>query len=81
MLNAAIYQEEQNFMHNVVWLRKHHGISKKRMSKLLGIGIGSLNKIERGEMPLRLKADGFINIHRNFGIRPNDQLTQRLDEK
>lgn len=40
------------FMHKITYLRKKCGYSKKAMSKLLGIGIHSLNLIEKGEMPL-----------------------------
>ena len=44
-------KEIEYFCHNIAFLRKSHGLSKKEMAKILGIGIWSLNKIERGELP------------------------------
>ena len=73
-------RKEQNFLHNIAWLHKHHGLSKKRMAEVLGIGVGSLNKIENGEMPPRLGAGVFLRIYAYFGIRPKDLTEQRLDE-
>ena len=73
-------REEQNFLHNIAWLRKHHGLSKKRMAEVLGVGVGSLNKIENGEMPSRLGVRVFLRIYAYFGIRPKDLTEQRLEE-
>ena len=50
------------------------------MSELLGIGIKSLNKIEKGEVPPRLSANVIFNIWRYFHIRPKDLLGGKLDE-
>ncbi len=62
LLNKEYKREEENFLYNVLWLRKHYGFSKNKMAKILEIGIGSLNKIESGEMPPRLSAKTIINI-------------------
>ena len=64
-------QELQNFCKNITLLRKRHGLSKKEMAKLLGIGIWSLNKIERGELPPRLNANVILAVYRQFGVRPS----------
>ena len=73
--------EEQIMLHNIAWLRKHYGYSQKRMAKLLGIGIVSLRKIEKGEMPKRLGAGIFMYIYANFGIRPAQLLEKGLTEQ
>ena len=73
-------REEQNFLHNIAWLRKQHGLSKKRMAELLGIGVGSLNKIENGEMPPCLGVRVFLRIYAYFGIRPKDLTEHRLEK-
>ena len=73
-------REEQNFLHNIAWLRKYYGLSKKRMAEVLGIGAGTLNKIENGEMPPRLGAGIFLRIYHNFGIRPSDLTVRRFTE-
>lgn len=73
-------REWENFVYNVAWLRKHYGISKKNMAKLLRIGVGTLTKIENGELPPRLSVKVIFNIHSCFGINPRDQLKQRLKD-
>ena len=67
------------FLHNIVWLRKHYGLSKKEMAKRLGIGLWSLNKIEKGEWPPRLYCDIIFAVYQNFGISCADLLSLRLN--
>ncbi len=64
--------------HNIKWLRKHHGISKKRMAQIMGIGIGSLNQLERGSVPQRLTVTVLFAIEDHFGIAPPELLGKRL---
>ena len=66
------------FLHNVAWLRKHYGLSKKEMAQKLGIGVGSLNKIEEGELPTSLRIDVLFNIYKEFGIFMSDVVSVRL---
>ena len=66
------------FLYNIVWLRKHHGLSKKEMAKRLGIGLWSLNKIEKGELPPKLHCDIIFAVYQNFGISCADLLSKRL---
>ena len=80
MADTENEKEWQIFSHNVAWLRSHHGLSKMKMAELLGIGVGSLNKIEKGILPPQLSAWVIVEINRNFHIRPNDLLTQRFGE-
>lgn len=72
--------ELRNVTQNLIWLRAHYGISKKKMSRLLGIGIGSLNKLESGIVPERLGVQLFIHIHKQFGISPAVMLGQIISE-
>lgn len=58
----------QRFMKNITQLRKQHGLSKKAMAKILGIGVGSLTMIERGEMPKRLSGNAIYGAVHHFGI-------------
>lgn len=80
MKNNETPDDIEIFGHNVAWLRKQNGLSKKEMAKLLHIGVGSLNKIERGELPPLLRADVFFFIKLHFGLSPQTQLTQWLGE-
>lgn len=63
-------KETACFMHNVLWLRKHYGFSKKEMSGLLNISIKTLNKIENGKLPPRLTVEIVFNIIDRFKISP-----------
>lgn len=49
------------------------------MAKLLGIGVGSLTKIEKGELPQRLSANIIYRIYKEFGIKPSDQFDKTLE--
>lgn len=40
----------------------------------MGIGVASLHKIERGEMPKRLTVEVIFQIEKEFGIPPKDQF-------
>ena len=47
----------KNFSRNIILLRSHYGYSQKHMAQLLGIGVESLRKIEKGIIPPRLTVD------------------------
>ena len=61
-------REAEIWMKNVCFLRKITGLSKRKMATLMGIGVASLNKIERGEMPERLTVEVIFRIEKEFGI-------------
>ncbi len=67
------------FAENVAHLRRRHGLSKKDMAKLLGIGMCSLNKLEKGEFPPRLTVEVNMRIYLYFGIYPSDQFRKIQD--
>ena len=79
-MQAEVQEEWENFTHNVTWLRKSHGLSRKEMAKLLGIGLWSLNRMERGEMPPNLGVGVLELIYRHFEIFPSALLKCRLGE-
>ena len=69
-MNEIIKREIENMKNNIVQLRKDYRLSKKQMTKIMGIGIKSFNKIENGEIPPKMKADVLFNIEEYFGITP-----------
>ena len=73
-------EDIQVFLRNITLLRKSRGLSKKEMAKKLRIGVWSLNKIERGELPPRLGADVFLAVYRNFGIYPSALFDPRMGQ-
>ena len=80
MEKCMMDKECNNFCYNVSWLRKHHGLSKKQMAKLMEIGTGSVTKLEKGIFPPRMSINVVMLIYRHFGIRPSAQFTDRLGE-
>lgn len=66
------------FFRNISGLRTHYGYSQKYMAQLLGIGVGSLRKIERGMIPSRLEIDIVFAVYKHFGISPSVLFSQEL---
>ncbi len=75
-------EQEENALetlsHNIQYLRTQYGFSKKEMAGLLGIGICSLNKLEKGELPPRLGVEILFNIQHYFGVAPQKLFTEQL---
>lgn len=67
------------FLHNIIWLRKQYGLSKKEMAHKLGISVWMLNKIEKGELPPNLKIDVLFVIYKEFGVFMSDVLSVPLE--
>lgn len=80
MIKDKSEREMKNFAYNIAWLRKEHGYSKKKMAKILNIGIGSLNKLENGEIPPRMDIQPMINVWLHFGIHPKELIETRLEK-
>ena len=72
--------ELENFVYNIKWLRRQYGLSRKQMADILEIGIWSMGKLEKGEMPLRLGINVFFAVQKYFDISPSAQLSRRLGE-
>ena len=69
----------QNFVHNIVWLRKSNNFSEEKMAEILGISVEMLKQTELGNGADILCADVFYEIYDFFGIRPNAMLCSRFD--
>ena len=67
--------------HNVLYLRETHNITKKEMAKILGIGIKSLNKIERGLLPPKLSVRVLFRIRDRFGIPLSLLVSKKMGER
>ena len=64
------------FSKNMKDIRAKNNISKKEMAKILGIGVGSLSKIESGILPPKLEANILIKIYHKFGILPSELFSK-----
>ena len=67
-------------LRNIVWLREHHGISKRRMCRLLHIGVATWDAIERGELPPLLGIEMAFYIAEECHVSPADLFRRRLWE-
>ncbi len=65
-------EELLNFCHNVKTVRQREGLSKKKMSEMMGISQHSLNLIERGIVPERLSINKIMCFCFAFGIQIKD---------
>ena len=74
------HKDIQAFSHNIKQLRQSHNLSKKSMAKIMGIGVGSLTKLENGILPPRADANCLLNLHKYFGI-PISELFQSHSEE
>lgn len=68
------------FCENIRLLRVKNGLTKRQMAKIMGIGIESLNKIERGTVPERLKVEAFLFTANYFNYAP-DELFSPIEYK
>jgi len=60
-----------NFMQNLINIRRYYGISKKRMAQLLGISLPSLNQLETLSLPGRLSVEVLVRMCRQFRLAPD----------
>lgn len=65
---------------NLIWLRKCHCLSKKKMAKILGIGVRTLCELESGKVPPRLSIEFLFVIHNEFGVMPGQLIGERLEK-
>lgn len=72
-------KEYKILLDNIMWLRKHYEFSKERMAEIMGISIEMMNEIENGQMPEELTVEAVLNIHKFFGVEPQDLLGKRLE--
>jgi len=68
-------EELDVFCRNVKTLRERHGLSKKEMAKILGVGVESLTKIEQGIIPRRASVSIVIKLAQHCNIEPHKLFT------
>ncbi|MBO5219882.1 MAG: helix-turn-helix transcriptional regulator [Clostridia bacterium] len=64
--------EIARFCSNIRTLREREGLSKAAMAKRLHIGVGTLTRLERGELPPRLDCCIIFAICDEFDISISD---------
>ena len=66
---------------NLLSLRKKYHLTQAQMAKKLGIGIGSLRKLEHSVLPPRLTCDFLFAVYFQFGISPTQLFTPDLFDR
>ena len=73
-------KEIETFLYNIAYLRKHNGLSKRKMAKILHISTSTLKKIESGVLPPKMSANVIWRIKVHFDINPNEQFQIKLED-
>ena len=60
------------FSENIKCIRKKAGLNQKEMARILGIGVSTLSKIEKGVLPPRLSCSVLFRLQQRFGVHPKD---------
>lgn len=68
-------------MHNLNYLRQKHGLSQRKMARILGVGTGTVRKIEQSIWPHGLSASAVFNAAVHFGVRTYILLSIRLNDE
>ena len=80
MKNIELNNEFENFLYNIVYLRKTNNLSKKEMAGILGISIYSLNMLEKGIIPTRLGVEIIFKIQQHFSVSAKDLFEKKLSK-
>ena len=73
------YQELcQNIAHNLVILRKRHGLSQRAMAQILGISPYSLRVMEKGERLPNVYVDFLFKLVKAFHVNVDDFFESKL---
>ena len=60
--------ETQIFGENLRALRQREHLTQKELARIMGIGVGSLRRIDRGDFPLRFYVSHLERILDHFGV-------------
>ena len=74
-------EEYKNVCVNIRYLRVKHGLSRSAMARKLHITRKTLDLLEAGVFPDRIRIDLLFLVQQAFGIQPKRLLTCRLGEE
>lgn len=80
MPNDIIDEQAANLCHNIAWLRRHYGLTKKEMALTLGLGVRGLSMIENGVIPKNMSVVHLDIIARLSGTSIRSLFGERLGE-
>ena len=74
----SIGKEYANICENIRYLRLRHGLSRTAMARRLHITSKTLDLLEAGVFPDRIRIDFLFLVQQVFGVPPKQLLTCRL---
>lgn len=78
-MTSVGHLEMDNLAGNLIYLRNSNGISKRGMADIMGVGVWTLNKLELGELPPRMKVEALFRIQERFGVPVHRLLGERIE--
>ncbi len=57
------------FCANIRYLRDKHGLSKRDMADILGVGVKTITALEHNTVPKRLGSSVLLRMSRHFHVR------------
>lgn len=81
MRNINSDPEIQTLLHNIAFLRRKSGLSKRRFAQLLHTTPQTLTRMEQGILPKGIDVEVFFYAWKHFGFPPSILLSVRLDEE
>ncbi|MBQ5672542.1 MAG: helix-turn-helix transcriptional regulator [Oscillospiraceae bacterium] len=72
--------EMNRLANNLTYLRKENGISKQELADIMGVGLWTVTKLERGELPPRMKVEALFRIQHRFGVSVHRLLGESLSK-
>ena len=70
----------QNIGHNICYLRRSHGLTRKEMAAVLEISTNTLRRIERGDQTVRMNCWKLRLLCDHFDLSADAVLHTRLDD-
>lgn len=70
-----------NIMHNVVYLRKKNGYTRKQMAEIMGVSMRTMYMFENGIHPPRLSCNYIYYLSKHFNIPIAYFFEKRFDEE
>ena len=78
----TVQEEIAIFCANLKCLREKKGLTRREMASCLDIGVETLKRLERGEIPPRVSIEVILRASKVFGLHPKELFGQPIkDEK
>ena len=66
------------FKHNIRVLRRKYNLSQKEMAQIIGVSVGTLRRMERGDNNVRTHCGMVLRVCERFGISSDELLLDIL---